>query len=227
MARESLRRTFLISALLLVLPGTAGSALISAWYGDDDGFGVGIRSGIMNPVSSNATATDAPGTDVRRAGGNPAFPAFQPTGGFSYAIDIAARITAATLIMRLGAFTPTPPAGTANSLILDGVDFSSFIGTFTANASGGFLVETRSLDLPSSFFPSLLDGAVSLSGTRLAEVVNRGSFQVDFLRLDIVTAAATPVSEPPALALLGAGLLGLGLVARRDRREQKLARATA
>ncbi len=215
MARKILAIAALGASVLIGASTPAGAALVTAWYGDEDGFGVGIRTGVMNPISSNATASDAPGTDQRRGGGTPATSPFQPSGGFSYAIDVTARVTSATLVMRLGAFTPTPPAGSPNRLTLDGIDFSSFITGFTANATGGFLVEMRSLTLPDTFYANLLDGIVSLAGTRLAERNNRGSFQVDFLRLDIVTADQVVVSEPPALALLGAGLLGLGLVARR------------
>lgn len=213
MARSFLAGATLAALALLGTSPPAAAAVITAWYGDDDGFGIGATTGTINATVSRASIGEAAGTDVRRIG-NAAAAAFQPTGGFTYAMHAGATIGAASLTLRLGSFTPTNPVSGANLLMLDETNFSSFIASFTANVPSGDRVQTLTLSLPQSFYASLLDGTVSLAGSRLSEGRGRGSFQVDYLRLDVVT-----VSEPSALAMLGAGLLGLGLVARRQHGE--------
>lgn len=200
-----------------VLPGTAQAALVTTFYGDNDGFGIGATSGTINPLFTRSTPTEAPGTDTALLGTGQLAPAFTPGGSFGpFVIPAGDTITAASLTIRFGSFNPTNPISGPNILRLDGVDFAALLSAFTANLGGGDAIETRTLALPSSFFPNLADGAVSLTGTRISEGVGFGLFAVDFLRLDITTVAAT-VPEPATLALLGTGVLVLGMVRRKRR----------
>ena len=196
---------------------TAGAATITTTYGDNDGFGIGATSGSIDPTVGHASAGEAALTDVRLIGSGYAAPTFAPTGSFApFSIAAGSIITSATLTLRLGSFVPTGPVDGPNLLKLDGVDFSPFIATFTSNLSNTDLVETHTLALPASFFTNLLDGSVSLNGTRISEGSGFGSFQVDFLQIDITTSAAA-VPEPAGVALLAAGLVGFAASRRRRR----------
>jgi hypothetical protein len=190
------------------------AATITTFYGDSDGFGIGATSGILNAATSNASLGEAAGTDVRLIGNSGAFsaPAFTPTGGFA-AFAPFSSITSAILTIRMGSFVPTGSVDGANVLLLDGLAVNPlFLNSFTGGAND--LIDTQSFALAPSFYAALLDGSVSLNGTHISEGSGFGSFQIDFLRLEITgTLAAVP--EPSTWAMLLTGFAGVGMVTRR------------
>jgi hypothetical protein len=209
-------------AVILLWGGTAGSgqaegAFYSGFYGNDNGFGIGDDSGVLDPTKSHALPGDAPFTDMRLVGGDPTlFAAFAPTGGFTLMpIAPGQTIVSAMLTMRAGAWVSGPdPISGPNCIMLNGeLVPAQFLTQFSANTTteltGGNQIETHSMMLDPSFFPMLAGGLVSLAGTRISENRGAGSFQVDFLRLDVQT-----VPEPSSLALLVLGVVG-GLMIRR------------
>lgn len=210
----------LTAALLLSLCALSAHAdLTTTYYGDNDGFGVGATAGTINPNVSNQGVGEAPLTDLRLIGngtwgcsapGGVCGP-FNPTGTFG-AFSLTGTITSAILTLRTGSFDSATALDAPNRIFLDGVLVDpTFINGFSSAATDN--VETRSFVLDASFFPLLADGLVSLSGTHLSEAAGSGSFQVDFMSLDITTDATVP--EPTSIALLGLGLLGLGFARRK------------
>ena len=206
----------LTAAVLFGLVGLANATAITSYYGDDDGFGVGATS-TVDPNVSHQGIGEAAYTDLRLIGGpySPTYPDFAPTGNFS-AFTVDGPITSAILTLRTGSFDSAPTLDYPNRIYLDGtlVD-PAFINSFSSYDTNN--VETKSWTLSPIFYSLLADGIVSLAGTNLAEASGSGSFQVDFMRLDIVTEAA-PVPEPSTFLLFGAGLAGVGLMRRKKRK---------
>jgi PEP-CTERM motif len=201
--------------VLACLTQPAVGATITTFYGDADGFGIGATSGVLNPGVSNASPGEAAGTDVRLIGNSGGFvaPAFTPTGGFA-AFTPFSSITSAILTIRMGSFVPTEPVDGPNVLLLDGLAVNpAFLNSFTGGATD--LIDTRSFALAPSFYAALLDGAVSLNGTQISEGSGFGSFQIDFLSLEITGTLASAVPEPSTWAMLLTGFAGIGMAARR------------
>ena len=213
---------------LLFAPLSHGQVTIT-YYGDDDGFGVGETSGNISDVNtSHQGPGEAPLTDLRLIsssyGISAGLPAFAPTGSFAaFSLPAGSTITQAVLTLRTGSFDSGPfTLDAPNRIYLDGLLVSSaFIDGFSQLNSQA--IETRSFFLDSSFFPLLADGAVSLDGTVISEDSGSGSFQVDFLKLEITTAPGiTAVPEPSTYGLMGAAAL-LGLAAVRRLRAKRTA----
>jgi len=203
----------LLIPLLLAFSFSANATVISTFYGDDDGFGVGAIDTI-DPNVSNNDVSDAPLTDSRLIGTGFLAGPFNPIGGFDpFVLD--GDIISASLTLRAGSFDSDNSVDGQNQIFLDGllVDTAFIDGFSTANSN---LVETRTIDLDMAFFALLADGNVSLLGTVISEASGSGSFQVDFLRLDITTAPAV-VPVPAAAWLFGSALLGLFGFSRRKK----------
>jgi len=200
----------LLSGLFLV---PVHASLITSFYGDNDGFGVGVTSGTIDPTVSNQEVGDAPFTDTRLIADS-LFAAgpFNPTGNFeSFSVD--GLITNAVLTLRLGSFRSVDTLNAPNRIFLDGLLVEPlFINGFSTIISDD--IETRSIVLDSSFFSLLSDGLVSLAGTHLSESRGSGSFQVDFLSLEITTDTAS-VPEPSSVALIGLGLAGISFARKK------------
>jgi PEP-CTERM motif len=210
---------------LLIAPLSRGQVTVT-FFGDDDGFGVGETAGNLTAATtSHQGAGEAQFTDLRLIGDGfgASLPAFAPAGSFAaFSLPAGSTITQAVLTLRTGSFDSGPsPVDGPNSIFLDGLlVYSAFIDGFSQVA--GEQIETRSFVLNASFFPIFADGLVSLNGTHLSEDGGSGSFQVDFLKLEITTSpGVTPVPEPSTYGLLGAAGL-VGLVALRRRRAQQV-----
>lgn len=203
------------AAVVLVAVQATVANVYFTEYGDNDGFGIGAVSGqLLGPGMSHAGVGEAPFTDVRLIGSDPFYsaPGFTPTGEFNFfSIPAGQSIVSASLTLRTGAFdnelVTTSVNSLPNKLLLDGQAIpTSFFNLFLLNNgletdSTDNFIETRSMFLPSTFFPLLKDGHVSLAGTDISEALGSGSFQVDFARLEITT-----VPEPCALSLGGLAL---------------------
>lgn len=221
-----MRKTFvsLLIAGFISLGCVPANAVTTVFYGDDDGFGVGANSGVLLANNSNASPGEAPLTDVRLIGDffDPLI-GFRPTGSFTTFAPLSG-ITSAILTLRLGSFTPLNPVDGPSAIFLNGLEVdSNFLNSFGANLDpqNRDNVETRSIALSSSFFSSLSTGSVSLAGTRISEGSGFGSFQVDFLRLDITGVSAVPEPSTWAMLVLGFGLIGGSM--RSTKRKNKIA----
>jgi hypothetical protein len=217
-----------LSVVLALCLGSLAQAQITvSFYGDDDGFGVGETAGNLSaPNTSHAGGGEAPFTDIRLIGNafSGTAPAFAPTGSFNaFVLPVGGIITQATLTLRAGSFDSGPnPVDGPNQIFLDGLLVSSaFINSFSQADTNQ--IQTLSFNLDASFFALLADGAVSLNGTHLSEDSGSGSFQVDFLKLEVTTVPGiVAVPEPSTYGLLGAAAL-IGLVAARRMRAKRSA----
>ena len=215
----------LVAAPLCLGPLTAAeAAVITTYYGDDDGFGLGKTgpTDTIDPVTSQADGTDAPFTDLRLIADDCGVvacdaPPFAPVDGFDPFTTLGV-VTKAVLTLRVGAFDSGPnPFDGPNVILLDGLAVpSSFINGFSTQNTNN--VQTRTIMLPSAFFPLIADGDVSLAGTHISNDTASGSFQVDMLSLTVTHEEPVPAPLPPAAALALAGLGALWLGGGRKRR---------
>lgn len=218
MSKFSRLGSVLAGVLMLGTVMTAGNpaqaAVITTFYGDNDGFGTGLFTGSFSsdPFGvNNASVGEAAFTDRGMISN------VKPTGNFA-SFSISGSIVTATLTARFGSFDPTPPLQNPNILLLDGLDVASlgFFNLFAdktgASGDANNAIETVSLALTAAYFPLLADGNVSLNGTRISEGSNSGSFMIDYLQLTITTAE---IPEPGTLAILSISLAGLGFARRK------------
>ena len=202
---------------LLVFSLSIPAATITVIYGDNDGFGVGA-SIFKDPLVSNATLGDAPFTDVRLVGGTSSTGPFLPTSTLLFGPPVGT-ITSVLVTLRMAEFggNQSPLSG-PNSIVVDEVTVpDTFLNSFLSMATGGVgrNIDTRSFSLDSSFFSLFADGSINLTGTRISERSNFGSFQVDYLSFAVTTTDVS-VPEPATMGLLGISLGSLGLVKRRQ-----------
>ena len=208
---------FQVDFLRLDAAAVAGPTATTAFYGDDDGFGVGETEGTLSePTVSHPSPGEAPLTDVRLIGDQFSEPAFAPTDELTFTLPADAVVVGARLTLRAGSWVSGPsPVDTTNVLVLDGIPLDpAFLEGFTQT---GNEIEEHSVGLPGPILGALQDGAASLAGTHLSENGGSGSFQVDFLRLDVVSVPEPPTPAAPALAALS--LLALRAARRRGRAE--------
>jgi hypothetical protein len=191
--------TIAFAAFVLFTAVPASLAVnLSTYYGDDDGFGVGQFAGTLTDPT---TSHDGPGDDPLYVA-----PGFSPDGSFGpFVVPAGHSIVGASITMRAGSWVNgTSPLDGPNQLFLDGMLVPApFLQLFTNTADE---IETRTAALDASFFPLLADGNVALAGTIVSEESGAGSFQIDFLRLDIST-----IPEPAGLVLLLIGVLLSGM----------------
>jgi hypothetical protein len=208
-------------ALTVFVTPSAEASVITIYYGDDDGFGVGaVVGGNINENDDNAEVGEAEGTDTRLIGLAFLAPPFVPTGSFdAFLLPAGETVVGATLTIRMGGFDSGPNPvdagdGFPNQIVLDGIVDTSLLALFTTlpGTLGAGLVEEFSIALSPTVLAALGDGSVSLLGTHISEDAGSGSFQIDFLRIDIETVAA------PEPSILVVGAVGLGLLALRGRR---------
>lgn len=202
----------------------AQAATVVAYYGDDDGFGIGVTSGALTEAqirATNATAQDAALTDAPMFNDALFQPQFRLTGSFA-PFSISGEIVSATLTLRVAGLR-VPPAN-PNRIFLDGNDIGRDLFDLISDKPNlSTDIDEVSLGLSSFFFPFLADGAVSLDRTRLLQrddgpQIANVPLQVDFIRLSIVTQepSPTPIPLPAGAPML---LLGLGLLALARRRK--------
>lgn len=197
---------------VLALPTSRLSAQVYSNYGDDDGFGIGATTGALDATVSHHDVSDADFTDERLIADTCCgWPAFAPTGSFE-AFTAPPTIGRVVLTMRAGSLTRINPVDGANTIVLDGQAIpASFFDQFTANDACSpqedpavNQVETKSIELDPSFYPLVADGQVSLDGTHISAGDGCGSFQIDFLQLEV---------DPPGVpATDWRGLIALWLI---------------
>ncbi len=209
----------------LVLASPMSAATVTSFYGDDDGFGLGITSGALpDPSVANASPGEAPFTDVPL--GNEfllATPAFEPTGSFD-PFTLQGPILAATLTIRLASFQPKLPV-INNKLSFNGLNILPISDVFAGldDKLDGFdhRIDTLVYDLSENaswiaIQNVLKTGNVSLNGTIWQDRDGFGLFQVDFLKLTIETQdPIAPIPLPASLPILVGALGLLGLASRR------------
>ncbi len=205
----------------------APAATIQSFYGDDDGFGVGVASGALTSdqiQAINATADDAQFTDAPMFTDTLFQPQFRPTGSFT-PFTVTGEIVSATLTLRVAGLRILPNSATSNRIFLDTFDIGTGLleQQIPNRPAPHTEIDEITIPLSSFFFPFLADGAVSLDNTRILQFTENsfssvGAFQVDFIRLTIETSDPSPVPLPAAAPLLLLGLGTFAVVGRRGRR---------
>ncbi|MBY0439698.1 MAG: hypothetical protein K2W80_16055 [Burkholderiales bacterium] len=218
-------RHLTLACLLSV--STAHAATVVTFYGDDDGFGIGVRTGTLADTRiSNATPGDAPLTDAPMFQDALNQPQFRPTGSFAPFV-VTGDIVSATLSLRVAGLRVGPVDN--NRIFLDGFDIGrapgrDLFGQVSDKPAEDTTIEELSVSLSSFFFPFLADGSVSLDRSRILQFTENvfaplAPFQVDFIRLTIETRdpGVAVVPLPPAAPLLALGLAAVVALGRRSR----------
>jgi hypothetical protein len=209
----------LLITLIFLLAMSSQAQTYTGLVGDKDGFGFGTPVGGNVPINvfDNRTVSDASFTDhtIPDTGGSVNF-SFPISVGTTFSL-----ISDAFFTMNLQE-VEFPSSGIGERIFLDGVELQGALSDYTINgipqtgsgivrffdtvvSQGDFHTDVVQLRLPSSLFPSLLDGSAAVTVQGGGE-----SYAIDYAELTIVAAP-----EPTTLSLLALGSLGFVGLRRR------------
>ncbi len=209
-------------ALALVLEASeAHSLTVTSLVGDKDGFGIGIPIGDDFPdiLAFTPGVGDPAGTDVAVVGSSytPALP--HPSGANArpetlthvFTLPAGLTISAVSLALAVGDVDDGPLAAIDDRLWVDGVEVAGAfddVNQLILGAAGGSGLVSFALD--PSFFPLLLDGELEVLVDEIDNLTTDPA-QAEIFAIDYSEVTITLTPEPGTLALVGLGVLALGL----------------